>query len=163
MIFFPFSITAFQMVTRLRQTRHKRGQLTMGYGRVGKHRKHPAGRGLAGGQHHHRTWMDKYHPGYFGKVGMRHFHKTKNPSFTPSANVGDLWHLLGKETLAKAEAEAKKGSKQAAMIDLTERGIFKLLGKGELPKLPIVVKAREVSAIAERKIKAVGGAIILTA
>merc|ERR1712000_587887 len=35
-----------------------------------KHRKHPGGRGLAGGQHHHRTNMDKYHPGYFGKVGM---------------------------------------------------------------------------------------------
>jgi hypothetical protein len=98
------------MVTRLRQTRHKRGQLTMGvspapprrapapvvparprarprrrgalashtascltslplrparpqYGRVGKHRKHPCGRGLAGGQHHHRTNFDKYHPG----------------------------------------------------------------------------------------------------
>lgn len=26
---------------------------------VGKHRKHPGGRGLAGGQHHHRTNMDK--------------------------------------------------------------------------------------------------------
>jgi hypothetical protein len=37
--------------------------------------KHPGGRGLAGGQHHHRTNMDKYHPGYFGKVGMRYFHK----------------------------------------------------------------------------------------
>ena len=45
--------------TRLRQTRHKRGQLTMGYGRVGKHRKHPGGRGNAGGQHHHRTLFDK--------------------------------------------------------------------------------------------------------
>lgn len=37
--------------------------------------KHPGGRGLAGGQHHHRTNMDKYHPGYFGKVGMRYFHR----------------------------------------------------------------------------------------
>lgn len=36
------------------------------------------GRGLAGGQHHHRTNIDKYHPGYFGKVGMRYFHKQKN-------------------------------------------------------------------------------------
>ena len=23
---------------------------------------------MAGGQHHHRTNLDKYHPGYFGKV-----------------------------------------------------------------------------------------------
>jgi len=43
----------------------------MGYGRIGKHRKHPSGRGNAGGQHHKRIMMDKYHPGYFGKVGMR--------------------------------------------------------------------------------------------
>lgn len=34
----------------------------------GKHRKHPGGRGNAGGQHHHRINFDKYHPGYFGKV-----------------------------------------------------------------------------------------------
>jgi large subunit ribosomal protein L27Ae len=31
----------------------------MGYGRVGKHRKHPGGRGNAGGQHHHRILFDK--------------------------------------------------------------------------------------------------------
>ena len=36
--------------------------------RIGKHRKHPGGRGNAGGQHHHRINFDKYHPGYFGKV-----------------------------------------------------------------------------------------------
>lgn len=35
---------------------------------IGKHRKHPGGRGNAGGQHHHRINFDKYHPGYFGKV-----------------------------------------------------------------------------------------------
>jgi large subunit ribosomal protein L27Ae len=31
----------------------------MGYGRVGKHRKHPGGRGLAGGQHHLRIHFDR--------------------------------------------------------------------------------------------------------
>jgi len=36
----------------------------------GKHRKHPGGRGNAGGLHHHRINFDKYHPGYFGKVRM---------------------------------------------------------------------------------------------
>lgn len=35
---------------------------------LGKHRKHPGGRGNAGGMHHHRINFDKYHPGYFGKV-----------------------------------------------------------------------------------------------
>jgi hypothetical protein len=42
------------MPTRLSKTRKHRGHVSAGHGRVGKHRKHPGGRGLAGGQHHHR-------------------------------------------------------------------------------------------------------------
>ena len=68
------------MVTRFRKTRKMRGEICMGYGRVGKHRKHPSGRGNAGGMHHHRIMMDKYHPGYFGKVGMRESSTTKETS-----------------------------------------------------------------------------------
>ena len=65
------------MPTRFKKTRKLRGQESMGYGRVGKHRKSPGGCGNAGGQHHQRTWFDRYHPGYFGKVGMRQFHLNK--------------------------------------------------------------------------------------
>ena len=53
---------------QLHKNRKKRGHVSAGHGRIGKHRKHPSGRGNAGGQHHHRIMMDKYHPGYFGKV-----------------------------------------------------------------------------------------------
>ena len=42
---------------------------------------------MAGGQHHHRTNLDKYHPGYFGKVGMRYFHKLKNQFWKPVINL----------------------------------------------------------------------------
>lgn len=42
----------------------------IGHGRVGKHRKHPGGRGKAGGMHHNRIHFDKFHPGYFGKVSQ---------------------------------------------------------------------------------------------
>ena len=42
------------MPTRHSKTRKHRGHVSAGHGRVGKHRKHPGGRGLAGGQHHHR-------------------------------------------------------------------------------------------------------------
>jgi len=52
----------------LHKNRKKRGHVSAGHGRIGKHRKHPGGRGNAGGQHHHRINYDKYHPGYFGKV-----------------------------------------------------------------------------------------------
>lgn len=42
---------------------------------------------MAGGQHHHRTNLDKYHPGYFGKVGMRRFHLLRNHQWKPEINV----------------------------------------------------------------------------
>ena len=38
----------------LKANRKKRGHVSAGHGRIGKHRKHPGGRGNAGGQHHHR-------------------------------------------------------------------------------------------------------------
>lgn len=47
--------------------------MSHGHGRIGKHRKHPGGRGNAGGMHHHRINFDKYHPGYFGKVSNVNF------------------------------------------------------------------------------------------
>merc|ERR1712002_1001979 len=49
-----------KMPTHLRKTRKMRGQVSHGHGRIGKHRKHPGGRGLAGGQHHHRINFDKF-------------------------------------------------------------------------------------------------------
>lgn len=67
--------------------------MSAGYGRVGKHRKSPGGRGMAGGQHHHRTNIDKYHPGYFGKVGMRYFHKTKQQFWKPTINLDKVRYL----------------------------------------------------------------------
>ncbi|CRK36262.1 hypothetical protein BN1708_016514, partial [Verticillium longisporum] len=83
------------MPTRLSKTRKHRGHVSAGHGRVGKHRKHPGGRGMAGGQHHHRTNLDKYHPGYFGKVGMRYFHKQQK-YVNPDLDSNDvLWRKDG--------------------------------------------------------------------
>lgn len=74
-------------ISVLIQGEDSRGHVSAGHGRVGKHRKHPGGRGLAGGQHHHRTNLDRYHPGYFGKVGMRYFHKLQNQFWKPVINL----------------------------------------------------------------------------
>lgn len=49
------------------------------------------------------------------------------------------------------------------VIDVTQHGVFKVLGKGQLPSQPVVVKAKFFSKLAEKKIKAVGGACVLTA
>ncbi len=124
----------------------------MGHGRVGKHRKHPGGRGKAGGQHHHRINFDKYHPGYFGKVGMRHFHLRRNAYHCPTVNVEKVWSLVSEETRV---AHAKTAD--VPVIDCEKAGIFKVLGKGNLPKQAVIVRARSFTKLAEMKIKQVGG------
>lgn len=83
---------------------------------------------MAGGQHHHRTNLDRYHPGYFGKVGMRYFHKQQNHFWNPVINLDKLWSLV------PAESRDKYLSKQAGdvapVIDLLALGYSKILGKG---------------------------------
>eukprot|EP00088_Acartia_fossae_P014843 TRINITY_DN17_c0_g1_i4.p2 TRINITY_DN17_c0_g1~~TRINITY_DN17_c0_g1_i4.p2 ORF type:complete len:151 (-),score=47.31 TRINITY_DN17_c0_g1_i4:180-632(-) len=149
------------MSTNKKKTRKLRGHVSHGHGRIGKHRKHPGGRGNAGGQHHHRINFDKYHPGYFGKVGMRNFHKHPNVSnyATTTVNLDKLWTLVSEQTRVKYADKKDK----APVIDCSRAGFFKVLGKGVLPKQPVIVKARFFSRRAEEKIKAVGGACILTA
>ncbi|KAF9425839.1 60S ribosomal protein L28 [Podila epigama] len=147
------------MPTRLHHNRKKRGHVSAGHGRVGKHRKHPGGRGLAGGQHHHRINMDKYHPGYFGKVGMRRFHLTRNGQHCPIVNLDTLWTLVSEQT----RKNAAKKTEVVPVIDTLRAGYGKVLAKGRLPAQPVIVKARYVSRAAEQKIKAVGGAVQLVA
>merc|ERR1711964_797301 len=100
-----------------------------------------------------RINFDKYHPGYFGKVGMRNFHVHPNNAnlYQPGINIDKLWSLVSGQTA------------KAPVIDCSRAGFFKVLGKGALPKQPVIVKARFFSRKAEEKIKAVGGACILTA
>merc|ERR1712096_105329 len=108
------------MKARLKKTRKARGNVSHGHGRIGKHRKHPGGRGNAGGQHHHRIIMDKYHPGFFGKIGMRHFHKQKNQYHCPTVNLDRLWTLVPagvREEYAKEEVKAKG---EVPVIDVTK-------------------------------------------
>ncbi|XP_053670038.1 60S ribosomal protein L27a [Anopheles nili] len=142
-----------------KKTRKLRGHVSHGHGRIGKHRKHPGGRGNAGGMHHHRINFDKYHPGYFGKVGMRNFHLNRNHQFCPTLNLSHLWNLVP----PKLREEAKKNPEKVPVVDLVKFGYFKLLGNGRLPKAPIIVKAKYFSRQAEERIKRAGGACVLRA
>ena len=146
------------MTARLRSTRKLRGHVSHGHGRVGKHRKHSSGRGHAGGEHHHRINMFKYHPGHFGKKGIRVFRLHKNREWGQNVNLDKLWTLLSEGQRAKALK-----SSQAPVIDISKSGYTKVLGRGRLPNKPIVVVARHFSKTAERRIRAVGGACILSA
>ena len=101
---------------------------------------------------------------------MRHFHILKNRTFTKTVNIEKLWSLLGTEVYETA----KKGDK-APVLDVTKlvssryprkcrgthcddayrlslvgccscpQGFFKVLGKGKLPSVPLVVKAKYFS------------------
>jgi len=102
--------------------------------------------------------MDKYHPGYFGKVGMRQFHVLKNRTFCPTINIDKIFNASGPETYEAA----KNGGGKAPVIDLVKLGYFKLLGNGKID-VPVIVKAKFFSKLAEKKIKEAGGACLLTA
>jgi len=65
--------------------------------------------------------------------------------------------------LAQARVAAAKNKSQAPVIDVSQSGYFKVLGKGQLPEQPVVVKAKYFSKLAESKIKEVGGACVLIA
>ena len=104
----------------MRKTRKLRGHVSHGHGRVGKHRKHPSGRGKAGGMHHNRINMNKYHPGYFGKKGQRHFHLQRNQYHNPTVNVDKLWSLVSEQTRKQATTLKNK----AAVIDVTKAVII---------------------------------------
>lgn len=141
------------MVARLKKTRKMRGHVSMGHGRIGKHRKHPGGRGNAGGLHHHRTLMDKFHPGYFGKVGIRTIHYKKNANWCPTVNLDTIDSLLTPEQRTAAEVP---------VVDVGKHGYFKVLGRGVLSR-PVIVRARLFSTKAEERIKKHGGQPILSA
>ncbi|KAF9010142.1 ribosomal protein L18e/L15P [Cyathus striatus] len=112
------------MPTRFSNTRKHRGHVSAGHGRVGKHRKHPGGRGLAG-------------------VGMRHFHLTRNQYWCPTVNVDRLWSLVPEEQ--KKGLTAK--SDVVPVIDILKFGYAKILGNGQLPKLPLLRKIKEAGGV----------------
>ena len=92
---------------------------------------------------------------------MRYFHKQMNKFHCPIINLDVLWTLVSDQTREKyAKAKATDA---VPVIDVTKKGFFKVLGKGALPKQPVIVKAKYFSKLAEEKIKAVGGACVLCA
>lgn len=86
--------------------------------------------------------------------------KGPGQSLTLRARAKQLWALV---PLELREKHLKGSSDTAPVIDLSALGYAKLLGKGQLPKAPIVVRARYVSKLAESKITKAGGVIELVA
>lgn len=70
-----------------------------------------------------------------------------------------LWSLVPTEMREKYLAQKK--SNTAPVLDLLPLGYSKVLGKGRLPEIPLIVRARYFSKLAEKKIKEAGGVVQL--
>nr|UXY87885.1 60S ribosomal protein L27A [Cryptomonas curvata] len=143
------------MPTDQKKTRKKRGHVSCGHGRVGKHRKHPGGRGNAGGQHHHKILFDKYHPNYFGKRGMRYFRKTKQKNYCPIMNLDKICSLV-----SQTDSIKQNNSSNLNLVGLNDLNAFKILGKGKTPKVPLLIKAKFFSKKAKKKFNNLEAAVL---
>jgi len=88
---------------------------------------------------------------------MRQFHVLRNRTHCPTINIDKIFNAAG-EGVYEA---AKNGGGKAPVIDLISLGYFKLLGNGQID-VPVIVKAKFFSKLAEKKIKEAGGACILS-
>ncbi len=133
------------MPTRLRKTRKTRGNRTLGWGRIGQHRK-TGSRPYRKANRHKQGWsyVTTYEPDYFGKHGF-----TSRQSKTRNTNVMNLTRL---ELLAATLPNEQ-------VIDLTSMGYAKLLGTGKATK-PLTVKVQSASKSASEKISQAGGKLL---
>lgn len=140
------------MATRRRKSRKKRGTRTVGYGRVGQHRKHgdQGGRGKAGLHKYKWSWTLKYAKDHFGRHGFRP--PTPSSKAERWINVSELDVIYEK---IKKDVKEKDGLK---VIDLNSIGIDKLLGSGSV-KGRYCVMVRNVSRRAKEKVEKVGGRV----
>ncbi len=67
------------------------------------------------------------------------------------------------ETREKYLAPGAMKMDTAPVLDLLPLGYSKVLGKGRIPEVPLIVRARYFSKEAERKIKEAGGIVELVA
>ncbi|MCE4604093.1 MAG: 50S ribosomal protein L15 [Aeropyrum sp.] len=148
------------MVVRSRKkSRRLRGRTrTMGWGRIGQHRKSGSkgGYGAAGLGKHEWTWTIKYAPNWFGKKGFRPPRIRVNKEVR-TINVGTV-DELAKTLEARGDVE-KDGD--MVVIDLSRIGIHKLLGGGKVSK-PLKIIVPYASEAAVKKIEEAGGQVIVT-
>ncbi len=110
------------------------------------------GRGMAGFRKSGKIKMLKYFPDYFGRHGFKRPQGQVKANVT--INVSELQENL--EEFVEKGFAAKEGDMY--VVDLTEAGIDKLLGGGNIDT-PVKVTVSQVSERARDKIEASGGNI----
>ncbi len=126
-----------------------RGSKTHGYGSKKKHRGKGSrgGKGLANIFKHKRVWVKKKRPDLLERnVGFKSLQQRGIRKGRNSINVSDLEVLL-------------KGKDLKKEIDLSDHGIDKLLGSGEIG-IAVKVRVGSFTPKAGEKIQKAGGQII---
>ncbi|MEM0031611.1 MAG: uL15 family ribosomal protein [Desulfurococcaceae archaeon] len=147
------------VVRREKKSRKLRGRTrTMGWGRIGQHRKSGSrgGFGAVGFHKHKWSWLIKYAPNWYGKHGFVSVQQVKKYRYIRVINVGEL-NELAKDLIAKNNA-VKEGN--LILLNTVELGYDKVLGEGEVT-LPLKIIARSISESARRKIEEAGGVVVL--
>jgi len=135
------------------RTKKFRGLRTHGRGKkAGRGAGIIGGHGNAGLGKHEKLHMLKYDRDHFGRRGF------KRPQCVVSANrIINIKEMLEQlESYVKLGFAKKDGAKYD--VDLTEAGIDKLLGKGDI-NIAVNVTVSQISAQAREKIVAAGGSI----
>jgi len=145
------------VVRKRRKSRKLRGRTrTMGWGRVGQHRKSGSRGGFGSvGQHKHKwLWMLKYAPNWYGKHGF--VNPTSRTGLVREINVGLLDEIADK-LVREGKAVVEEG---IIVIDATKLGFNKVTGKGKVTKRMKVI-AEYITENARRKIEEAGGVVQL--
>ncbi len=142
---------------RKKKSRKLRGRTrTMGWGRVGQHRKSGSrgGFGAVGFHKHKWMWLLKYAPNWYGKHGFISPRQLRREIRV--INVGEL-NELALELLSQNRA-VKEGN--LIIINTVEMGYDKVLGEGTVT-LPLKVIVKSISEKAKKKIEEQGGIVVL--
>jgi large subunit ribosomal protein L15 len=146
-------------VRRRKKSRKLRGRTrSMGWGRIGQHRKtgSKGGRGAAGLLKHEWSWTIKYAPRWFGKHGFN-----PPPKISQKPTEINLYRLseIVEELVARGKAVEEEGR---IVINLDELGYTKLLGSGKIDR-PVKILVRNATETAIKKVEEAGGTVISSA
>jgi len=140
------------MIRKTRKICKLRGSRTVAGGCSKKRRGagNRGGKGKAGGHKHHWTWTVKFDPKHFGKYGFKRPQGAAQV-FNP-VNV-DFLDENSDKLLSQGIATEEDNK---IIIDVTELGYNKVLGKGKISKA-LTIKAPQFSKSAISKIENAGG------
>ena len=149
------------VVRKEKKSRKLKGRTrTMGWGRVGQHRKSGSrgGFGAVGFHKHKWIWVIKYAPNWYGKRGFVSVQQIRRYRKMKVINVGELDELA--KTMLMKNIAVKEGD--LIVIDTIRMGYDKVLGEGRVT-LPLKVIAKEVTETAKKKIEEAGGTVVIVA